>query len=78
MRSVKAIWLAMPGDEPESLCDNSTSRVPGEALETPAPNLFSSLDGRTVEVRSMLKRPQNFTYWGLSTLQTLPANYIRI
>jgi hypothetical protein len=49
-----------------------------EAFETPTPNSFVLPDGRTVKIRSMLVRPQNFTCWGLSTLKALPPNYIRI
>jgi hypothetical protein len=49
-----------------------------EAFETPTPNSFVLPDGRVIEVRSVLVRPQNFTCWGLSTLKTLRPNYIRI
>lgn len=49
-----------------------------EAFETPTPNSFMLPDSRVIEVRSILVRPQNFTCWGLSTLKTLPPNYIRI
>ena len=50
----------------------------GEAFETPTPNSFVLPDGRIIEVRSILVRPQTFTCWGLSTLKTLPPKYIRI
>jgi hypothetical protein len=49
-----------------------------EAFETPTTNSFVLPDGRVIEVRSVLVRPQNFTCWGLSTLKTLPPNSIRI
>lgn len=49
-----------------------------EVFETPTPNSFVLPDGRVIEIRSVLVRPQNFTCWGLSTLKTLPPNYIRI
>ena len=49
-----------------------------EAFETPTPNSFMLPYGRSIEVRSVLVRPQKFTCWGLSTLKTLPPNYIRI
>lgn len=49
-----------------------------EKFETPSPNSFVLPDGRTIEVRSVLVTPQNFTCWGLSTLKTLPPNYTRI
>ena len=49
-----------------------------EVFETPTANSFPLPDGRVIEVRSILVRPQNFTCWGLSTLKTLPPNYIRI
>jgi hypothetical protein len=49
-----------------------------EAFETPTPNSFVLPDGRTIDIRSVLVRPQNFTCWGLSTLKVLPPNYIRI
>ncbi len=47
-------------------------------FETPTPNSFLLPNGRIVEVRSILVRPQNFTCWGLSTLKALPPNYIKI
>lgn len=49
-----------------------------EEFPTPTPNSFTLPDGRTVEICSVLVRPQNFTCWGLSTLKTLPPNYIRL
>lgn len=49
-----------------------------EEFETPMPNSFTLPDGRVIEVRSVLVRPQNFTCWGLSMLTTLPPNYVRI
>jgi hypothetical protein len=49
-----------------------------EAFETPTPNSFVLPDGRVIAIRSVLVQPQNFTCWGLSTLKTLPPNYIRI
>ncbi|MEN6607328.1 MAG: hypothetical protein ABFD60_08780 [Bryobacteraceae bacterium] len=49
-----------------------------EEFEMPTPTSFVLPDGRIIEVRSVLVRPQNFTCWGLSTLKTLPPNYVRI
>ncbi len=49
-----------------------------EAFETPTPNSFVLPDGRVIEIRSIIVRPQNFTCWGLSTLKGLPPNYVRI
>jgi hypothetical protein len=49
-----------------------------EQWETPTPNSFVLPDGKVIEVRSILARPGNNTCWGLSTLKTLPSNYIEI
>jgi hypothetical protein len=42
------------------------------------PNSFVLPDGRVIEVRSVLVRPHDSTYWGLSTLKTLPPNHVRM
>lgn len=53
-------------------------RRSNEAFGTPTPNFFVVPDGRTIEIRSILVRPQNSTCWDLSMLKPLPPIYIRI
>ncbi len=53
-------------------------KLSDDKFPTPRPNIFLLPDGREIQIQNVLERASNFTHWGLSLEEQIPAGYVRI